>query len=221
MATRTQSSPSPLSWQRIVALSSTFTLHVVAVAVVAIPIAAPLVRVLPNIVPMAIFEVEPPPVVLPEPPGPIPPKHTLPTHKTTVPQLPVTTSAPVATNTVPVDSPMAIPESTGAPVAGISSGTSDAPPGETRTLAYDGALKLRYPPMSMRQREQGTVLLRVLVDASGGVQRIEIARSSGHAQLDAAAREAVHRAHFKPVLRDGQAIPAWGIVPIEFRLDRA
>ena len=107
------------------------------------------------------------------------------------------------------------------PATGISTGRSDAPAGETRTLAYDGALKLRYPPMSMRQREQGTVLLRVLVDASGGVQRIEIERSSGHAQLDAAAREAVQRARFKPVLRDGQAIPAWGIVPIEFRLDRA
>ncbi|MEO5626185.1 MAG: energy transducer TonB [Dokdonella sp.] len=220
MATRIQSSPSPLSWQRIVALSSTFVLHVAAVAVVAIPIAAPLVRTPPDVVPTVVFDDHPPPVALPEPPGPVPPKHILPTHKTTAPP-PVATSAPVATNTVAIDSPMAIPASTGEPAAGISSGTSDAPSGETRTLAYDGALKLRYPPMSMRQREQGTVLLRVLVDASGGVQRIEIERSSGHAQLDAAAREAVQRARFKPVLRDGQAIPAWGIVPIEFRLDRA
>lgn len=219
MATRIQASPSPLSWQRIVALSSTFILHVAAVAVVAIPIAAPLVRVLPEVVPTAVFEVKPLPVALPEPPGPIPPKHILPTHKTAPP--PVQTSAPVATNTVATDSPMAVPASTGEPAAGNSSGASDAPAGETRTLAYDGALKLRYPPTSMRQREQGTVLLRVLVDASGGVQRIEIERSSGHAQLDVAAREAVQRAHFKPVLRDGKAIPAWGIVPIEFRLDRA
>jgi protein TonB len=73
----------------------------------------------------------------------------------------------------------------------------------------------------LRQREQGRVLLNVLVDAGGNVQRIEIARSSGHANLDAAAREAVQRAHFKPVLRDGKAISAWGMVPIEFRLDRA
>lgn len=221
MATRTQSAPSPLSWQRIVAFSSTFTLHVAAIAVVAIPIAAPLVRVLPTVIPTATFEVKPPPVVFPEPPGPIPPKHTLPTHATMAPPPLVTTSTPVATTAVAIDSPMAIPASKGEPAAGISSGTSDAPAGETRTLAYDGALKLRYPPLSMRQREQGTVLLHVLVDASGSVQRIEITRSSGHAQLDAAAREAVQRAHFKPVLRDGQAIPAWGIVPIEFRLDRA
>lgn len=221
MATRTQSSPSPLSWQRIAALSSTFILHVAAVAVVAIPIAAPLVRVLPNVVPTVVFDDRPPPIVLPEPPDPVPPKHVVSTHKTTTPPPSIATSVPTATTTVAIDSPMAIPASTGAPAEGISSGTSDAPSGETRTLAYDGALKLRYPPMSMRQREQGTVLLRVLVDASGGVQRIEIERSSGHAKLDAAARDAVQRARFKPVLRDGQAISAWGIVPIEFRLDRA
>ena len=220
MATRIQSSPSPLSWQRIVALSSTFMLHVAAVAVVAIPIAAPLVRVLPNVIPTAVFDDRPPPVVLPEPPAPVPPKHILPTHKTTAPP-PVATSAPVVPSTAAIDSPMAIPANSGAPAAGISSGASDTPAGETRTLAYDGALKLRYPPMSMRQREQGTVMLRVLVDASGSVQRIEIERSSGHAKLDAAARDAVQRARFKPVLRDGQAISAWGIVPIEFRLDRA
>ena len=40
-------------------------------------------------------------------------------------------------------------------------------------------------------------------------------------ELDAAARDAVQRARFKPVLRDGVAEPAWGVVPIEFRLDRA
>jgi protein TonB len=56
---------------------------------------------------------------------------------------------------------------------------------------------------------------------NGDVQRIEIVRSSGHASLDAAAREAVRAAHFKPVLANGKAVSAWGLVPIEFRLDKA
>ena len=38
---------------------------------------------------------------------------------------------------------------------------------------------------------------------------------------DAAHVEALLRAHFKPVLRDGVAISAWGVVPIRFRLDEA
>ena len=72
----------------------------------------------------------------------------------------------------------------------------------------------------MRAREQGTVVLHVLVDENGVPQRIEIARSSGHVRLDAAARESVARARFRPVMRNGVATPAWGLVPIEFRLDR-
>ena len=74
--------------------------------------------------------------------------------------------------------------------------------------------------MALREHQQGRVLLRVLVDAEGRVQRIEIERGSGHAQLDMAAREAVQAAHFRPVLKDGNPVPAWGLVPIEFRLDR-
>ena len=220
MATRIQSSSLSLSWQRVAALSGTFTLHILAVAVVAIPIAAPLVRELPQVVPTAIFEVKPPPVVHPEPPMPIPPTHVPKVQKPApVPPAPApVTPTTAVSNAPPIDSPMATPAASAPENPGISSA---APAGETRTLAYDGALKLRYPTGSIRQHEQGTVLLRVLVDASGGVQRIEIERSSGHSQLDAAAREAVQRAHFRPVLRDGQAVPAWGMVPIEFRLDRA
>jgi protein TonB len=93
--------------------------------------------------------------------------------------------------------------------------------GATQTLAYATPLQPRYPPASARAREQGTVMLRVLVDATGIPQRVEIARSSGHARLDAAARESVMRARFRPVMRDGEAASAWGLVPIAFRLDQA
>jgi len=127
---------------------------------------------------------------------------------------------PVATNTVAEQTPMSTPAVIDAPASATSAGTPDSSAGESRTLAYDGALKLRYPAASMNRKEQGTVLLRVLVDAAGLVQRIEIARSSGHSQLDNAARDAVQRAHFRPVWRDGEAVQAWGVVPIEFRLDR-
>jgi protein TonB len=222
MAFRTQPSTSTLDWKRIVALSSTFTLHVAAVAVVAIPIAVPLSRVLPQVATTAIYEVKPA-ITLPQPPDPVPPPHVPRVHRTAVtapPPAPAPTPSVIST-TAP-ESLMSAPAGTGAPTSGPATGAAEAPAaGETRTLAYDGALRLRYPPGSMRQREQGTVLLRVLVDASGGVQRVEIEHSSGHPQLDTAAREAVQRAHFRPVLRDGLAVPAWGVVPIEFRLDRA
>jgi protein TonB len=86
-------------------------------------------------------------------------------------------------------------------------------------LAYASPLQPKYPPASMRAQEQGTVMLRVLVDETGVPQRIEIARSSGHTRLDAAARESVSHARFRPVMHDGRATSAWGIVPIAFRID--
>jgi len=91
--------------------------------------------------------------------------------------------------------------------------------GATQELAYASPLRPSYPFSSVRAREQGTVLLRVLVDENGAPQKVEIARSSGHARLDASAREAVSHARFRPVLRDGRAVSVWGIVPIAFRLD--
>jgi protein TonB len=90
----------------------------------------------------------------------------------------------------------------------------------TQALAYASPMSPRYPPASVHAREEGTVTLRVLVDANGTPQRIEIARSSGHSRLDAAAKESVARARFRPVMQNGVAVSAWGIVPIVFRLER-
>ena len=119
----------------------------------------------------------------------------------------------------------------------VMSGDSGAPeciPGALLALTADPSLELilvgqpsviepalANAPASVRSREQGTVVLRVLVDARGSAQRIELVRSSGHVRLDEAARDAVGRARFQPVLRNGEAIPAWGLVPVAFRLDRA
>jgi len=207
------------NWPRTVALSSTFVLHLAAIAMVAIPIAAPLMKPLAPIVTAVIFEAKPPPEVLPEPPLPVPPPRVKHVPKPEV-VAPRPAPTPAATNPLTEQTPMSTPAVADAPAAAPSTGTPDSSAGESRMLAYDGALKLRYPPTSMSRKEQGTVLLRVLVDAAGFVQKIEIARSSGHSQLDNAARDAVQRAHFRPVLRDGEAVEAWGVVPIEFRLDR-
>lgn len=78
----------------------------------------------------------------------------------------------------------------------------------------------RYPPQSRKLREQGLVVLRVLIDERGTACSIEIERSSGHARLDMAAREAVSRAVFRPYLEDGLPRRALVLIPIEFSLNR-
>jgi protein TonB len=76
----------------------------------------------------------------------------------------------------------------------------------------------RYPPESRRAREEGLVVLRVLIDESGHASSINIYRSSGHPRLDEAAREAVRRALFKPYRDSGVARAAVAMVPVEFSL---
>lgn len=76
-----------------------------------------------------------------------------------------------------------------------------------------------YPPLSLRKREQGRVVLRVRVSAQGTAERIAIHTGSGHVRLDGAAQAAVARWRFVPASRDGRAVAADALVPIVFRLD--
>jgi len=79
----------------------------------------------------------------------------------------------------------------------------------------------RYPPQSRKLREQGLVMLRVMIDERGVACSIEIESSSGYARLDHAAREAVSRAAFRPYVEDGAPRRAMVLIPIEFSLSRS
>ena len=67
--------------------------------------------------------------------------------------------------------------------------------------------------------EQGTVLLRVFVDANGLPQQIEIKKSSGFDRLDKAAISSVQRWRFVPGKRNGIPEGMWNNVPINFILE--
>jgi periplasmic protein TonB len=75
-----------------------------------------------------------------------------------------------------------------------------------------------YPPDAVRQRLEGVVLLRVTISASGKVSRANVFESSGHRQLDEAARVAVSRWEFAPASRDGQPVEWTARLPVRFRL---
>lgn len=78
-----------------------------------------------------------------------------------------------------------------------------------------------YPPLSARRGEQGKVMLRVQVSAQGQALQVELAQSSGFSRLDAAAQEAVRRWRFIPARQGEQAMAAWVIVPVNFKLTSA
>jgi protein TonB len=76
-----------------------------------------------------------------------------------------------------------------------------------------------YPRLSRRNGEQGRVVLRVLVNAAGRADDIEVRASSGYSRLDQAARDTVRRWRFVPAKRGGDPVPAWVLIPISFKLE--
>ncbi len=88
------------------------------------------------------------------------------------------------------------------------------------TVEYVREPSPRYPAQSRKLREQGLVVLRVLIDERGAACSVEVETSSGHSRLDHAAREAVQRAAFRPYVEDGSPRRAFVLIPIEFSLSR-
>jgi protein TonB len=87
---------------------------------------------------------------------------------------------------------------------------------EITDVAYIEPPAPKYPAESKRTGEEGLVILRVLINEAGRAAQIEVEQSSGYARLDAAAREAVAHALFKPYVENGVPHVAMAKIPIEF-----
>lgn len=165
-------------------------------------------------------EPPPPQVRRPEPPPPKPiprkpaPKPTV-SKPAPVTESPTALSAPADATPEPAPSP--------APPAPPADAAPAAPAAVTVTEARFDAAYLNnprpaYPMLSRRLREEGQVMLRVLVSPDGRPNRIELRTSSGSERLDRAAEEAVARWRFVPARQGEAAVEAWVLVPIVFKL---
>ena len=75
-----------------------------------------------------------------------------------------------------------------------------------------------YPQESKSLGQEGRVMLRVLVGASGKVLAVNVVQSSGYPLLDQSALDAVQTWSFVPGTRDGVPDSMWTRVPVAFRL---
>lgn len=207
------------NWLRVGSMSGAVALHFVALALLAIPIAIPAPVTPPASTPIAIIErpIEPAPLPIPEEPQP--------PRRTPRNVSPVRISAP-AIPVITADAAIALPvpevnDSLDIAPAMDTLAHAAAAPAANVMLAYESVVEPRYPSDAKRRGEHGTVLLRVRVGSNGLPLIVEVARSSGSFRLDRAAREAVLRWRFRPVQIDGRAVPAEGLVPIAFNLERA
>ncbi|CAN5832162.1 hypothetical protein BH23GEM6_BH23GEM6_16860 [soil metagenome] len=78
-------------------------------------------------------------------------------------------------------------------------------------------LERRYPAMLRDAGIGGTVVLWVFIDESGTVRNTRVTQSSGHEQLDAAARSVMQEARFSPALNREQRVPVWVQLPVTFQ----
>lgn len=83
----------------------------------------------------------------------------------------------------------------------------------------------RWPPVLRDAGIQGTVVLLVFIDEKGRVRNHTVAGSSGFAELDAAAVEALYEigreVGFTPALNRDRAVPVWVRLPIIFSMRAA
>lgn len=161
----------------------------------------------------------------PPPPKPVPRK---PTSKPVVSkpaaviESPTALSAPAAAVPEPTPPPAAPPAPAVAAAPAAAAPTAPAAPAAVTAARFDAAYlnnpRPAYPMLSRRLREEGQVMLRVLVSADGQPARVELRTSSGSDRLDRAAQEAVARWRFVPARRGDVAVEAWVLVPIVFKL---
>jgi periplasmic protein TonB len=129
-------------------------------------------------------------------------------------------SAPATIETAPALA-AAAPE---APRATAESRAPAAPVETPATPPLFNAAYLRnpapvYPAIARRSGEQGTVMLKVLVNPEGAPVRVELDQSSGSNPLDSAALDAVKGWRFVPARRGAQNIEGWVRVPVVFKLE--
>ncbi len=110
-----------------------------------------------------------------------------------------------------------------APPAPAQAAVPQGPPPGPRTvdasqLGYLVAPRPVYPAASRRAGEQGTAVVRVLVDVAGRPAQVSLQTSSGHRPLDEAALSAARAAQFRPYVERGLAQAVWVLVPIRFVL---
>jgi protein TonB len=158
----------------------------------------------------------------PDPPQPMP---QIAPPRIFVPPAEVVTTPP--TDPAPLQATTADPAPT---PATTPNPVTDAPP-VSRPAAQPGAIRSAvladarscalpaYPVRALRNGEEGTTTLALLVGADGRVGSARIEKSSGSRELDQAAIHALSLCAFKPAMNNGVAEAGWARMAYAWTLD--
>jgi protein TonB len=131
---------------------------------------------------------------------------------------PVQVIAPDINITVPVDAPPP-------PIQTVTTQRVEAPPqpraivpGTPVKVTYQPDVSDYYPDASRRAGEEGRVLVKVCVGVSGKIDSTDVATTSGHPGLDAAALKVAKAYRFKPATSEGKPVASCPSLPVKFEL---
>jgi periplasmic protein TonB len=162
----------------------------------------------------------PPPHIVPRPKPQVEPQKVQPIAAPP-PVVRIAAPSPVATVPNPPPAPPIVtaPAPPAAPVA-VAAPPAPAQPADGGDLSSKmiSANPPSYPLDSRRKKEEGTVVLTVLLDTTGRVAEVAIAQSSGSERLDHAALTAVKAWRWSPVMKNGAPVMVQGRVKIPFIL---
>ena len=208
-----------IDFGRIAAIAAAIAVHAVALLMLLMPMAAaplkPLVLEAPKKPIFQIYEKK----VLPDPVPVIEERKIVPEKKPDVIRKQADVVTPVVDTSVIVDGGSEPVVEQSVVDTGDITGPALGGPLPSATLEYVRAPSPRYPINELRNGVQGTVMLRVLVDVDGSPVSVTVESSSGNRNLDKAALQHVLKTwRFKPAMQNGQAVQAYGLVPIAFSL---
>jgi len=196
--------------RKLVGVGAVIFLHMVVVYALVTGLARKVVDIIQEPVITTIVAEIPPP-----PPPPAPDKPAPPTPKTAAPPPPYVPPPEVKVQPQPQENTIAAVSNVKPPtndlptsVAQPSPAATQAPgpPAHTSARVAGNCEKPEYPRNSLRNEEQGTVDVKLIIGTDGRVVDAVIEKSSGFKELDRATLKAWSLCHFTPAMADGQPV---------------
>ena len=130
---------------------------------------------------------------------------------------PVQMIAPEINITVPVEAPPP-------PITNVTTQPQAPPPpraivpGTPVKITFQPDVNDYYPEVSRRNNEEGRPVVKICVKATGKIDSVDIATTSGHPLLDEAALKVAKLMKFKAATSEGRAVLSCPTLPVKFVL---
>lgn len=209
--------------KRVIAITGVMLIHLMVLAAMLLPRQpAELWKPQPPEIVYAVDPSDPPPPPKPPEPVPVPPPPVQLMPLTAPPQVPQQlpqVAPPVASTDIVVAEQSDLPVVPNVIVDDRATGPALGTPGNLITLRKLRGNPPAYPRRELAREVEGEVVLRVLVDAQGMPQQIDVVGGTRNRNFESAAIRAIKRWRFQPHTVDGVPQAAWARVPVVFTLD--